>query len=137
MASPCSSNALSQSTLGPAPFTVVGRNGDIAVARTADLARTGSAPMMMRKRTKRSTVDRVSRVASERLWRGADWVLALALAASAEYEVWVQSLGAEGVPAPHAVHAVFMLLVTVPLAWRRRAPLLVLCVVVGSAVLEG
>jgi signal transduction histidine kinase len=95
--------------------------------------------MMMRKRTKRTTVDRVSRPWSdrERLWRWVDWLLALLLAGSAQYEVWIHSLAKEGVPGPHAVHAVFVLLVTVPLAWRRRAPLAVLCVVIGSAMLEG
>jgi signal transduction histidine kinase len=95
--------------------------------------------MMMRKRTKRTTVDCVSTLWSdrERLWRWADWLLALLLAASAQYEIWIQSLAADGVPAPHAVHALFALLITLPLAWRRRAPLAVLCVVLGSAVLEG
>jgi len=95
--------------------------------------------MMMRKRTTRTTVDRVTThwLDRERLWRWGDWLLALLLAGSAQYEVWVHSLAEQGVPGPHAVHAVFVLLVTVPLAWRRRAPLTVLCVVLGSATLEG
>ena len=77
--------------------------------------------MMMRKRTKRTTVERMSALWSdrERLWRWADWLLALLLAALAQYEIWIQSLAEDGIPRPHAVHALFALLITLPLAWRR------------------
>ncbi len=93
---------------------------------------------MMRKRTKRDTVGGVSalRANRERLWRWGDWLIVVLLAGSAQYEVWVDSLAKQGVPDPRAVHAVFALLVTVPLAWRRRAPLAVLCVAGAATVLE-
>lgn len=93
---------------------------------------------MMRKRTKGFTVDLVSalRLHRETLWRFGDWFLVFLLAGSAQYEIWVRALAEKGVPDPHAVHAAFVLLITVPLAWRRRAPLTVMSVVVLAAALE-
>jgi signal transduction histidine kinase len=72
----------------------------------------------------------------QRFWRWADWALVVVLAGSAQYEIWVDSLAQEGVPDPRLGHAALTLLIVVPLAWRRRAPLAVLCVVAGAAVLE-
>ena len=62
------------------------------------------------------------RIDRERLAGLGDWLIALLLAGAAEYEIWVSSLDPDGVPGPHAAHAVFVLLATLPLAWRRRAP---------------
>jgi signal transduction histidine kinase len=72
----------------------------------------------------------------QRFWRWADWAIVVLLAGSAQYEIWVDSLAEEGVPDPRWGHAVLVLLIVVPLAWRRRAPLAVLCAVAGAAVLE-
>lgn len=62
----------------------------------------------------------------------ADWLLVLLLAGSAQYELWVDPLYEEASGARWA-HAAFLLLATVPLAWRRRAPLVVLILVLASA----
>ncbi len=94
---------------------------------------------MMRKRTKRTTVADMKPLPAHRehIWRWADWLLAVGLAGSAQYEIWVNSLAKNGVPEPRAAHAAFLLLITLPLAWRRRAPLAVLCVAGAAALLEG
>jgi signal transduction histidine kinase len=67
----------------------------------------------------------------ERAARGADWLIALALAGWAQYEIWVHPLfeGDDGIPGPRLVNALLLLLVTLPLAWRRRAPLAVVAIV--------
>lgn len=64
-----------------------------------------------------------------------DWLLVLLLAGSAQYELWVEPFYEQASGARWG-HALFLLLATVPLAWRRRAPLLVLCAVVASASAE-
>ena len=76
------------------------------------------------------------RIDRERLAGLGDWLIALLLAGAAEYEIWVSSLDPDGVPDPHAVHAVFVLLATLPLAWRRRAPLAVLFTVLMASTIE-
>src|SRR5204862_4803023 len=76
------------------------------------------------------------RIDRERLAVFGDWLIALLLAGAAMYEIWVSSLDPEGVPAPHAVHAVFVLLATLPLAWRRRAPLVVLFTMLTASTVE-
>jgi signal transduction histidine kinase len=68
----------------------------------------------------------------ERIWRAADWLIALGLAASSQYEIWVRSSGTD-----RAAQAVFALAITLPLIWRRRAPLVVMCTVIASALLGG
>ena len=80
---------------------------------------------------------RPPRVDRERLLQWADWLLVVLLAGSAQYEIWIDSLAKEGVPEPRLGHAAFVLLIVVPLAWRRRKPLAVLCLVASAAVLEG
>ena len=66
-----------------------------------------------------------------RLWDASDLVIAAALAAAAEYEVWSD-------PAAHrGALTVLALAITLPLAWRRRTPLAVLCIVLASALLSG
>jgi signal transduction histidine kinase len=77
------------------------------------------------------------RIDREQRARWGDWAIALLLAGAAEYEIWISSFDPKGVPEPRWAHALFVLLITLPLAWRRRAPLLVLCVVLGAATLEG
>ena len=61
----------------------------------------------------------------------ADWLLVLLLAGSAQYELWVDPFYEQASGARWA-HAVFLLLATLPLAWRRRAPLAVLALVLVS-----
>ncbi len=73
-----------------------------------------------------------------RAWvdRWGDWIVALALAAGAEFELWARSAGlvATGGRAPLAV---LVGLATLPLAWRRQAPVVVLFVVAGAIAVTG
>src|SRR5439155_11430507 len=71
-----------------------------------------------------------------RVWaqRWGDWVLALALAAVAEFELWAHAPAGLVVTGGRAPLAVLFGFATVPLAWRRRAPLAVLFVVTGALV---
>jgi hypothetical protein len=77
-------------------------------------------------------------VVQERAARWADWLIALALAGWAQYEIWVHPLfhGDDGIPGPRPVNAVLMLLVTLPLAWRRRAPLAVVGIVAAAGAVQ-
>jgi signal transduction histidine kinase len=65
-----------------------------------------------------------------------DAALALVLAATAQYEIWVHPLFDDGIPGPRLANAVVLLFVTVPLAWRRRAPTVVFAVVLVSVGLQ-
>ncbi len=72
-------------------------------------------------------------------WRAGDFfdaLLALALAATAQYEIWVSPLFDDGIPGPRLPNAVLLLLITVPLAWRRRAPTVVFALVFASVALQ-
>ena len=51
-----------------------------------------------------------------------DALLALGLAAAAQYEIWVRPLWDDGIPGPRLANAVLLLLITLPLAFRRRTP---------------
>jgi hypothetical protein len=67
--------------------------------------------------------------------RWGDWFLAVVLAASAEYEIWVRPLpNDQAVTAGRPAAAGLLVLVTLPLAWRRRAPVAVLFIVIAVAV---
>jgi len=66
----------------------------------------------------------------------ADVLIAIALVGAAEFEIWVRPLWDDGIPGPRAVNAVLFALVA-SLAWRRRAPLAVLCLVWGAAAVQG
>src|SRR5947209_1030185 len=73
---------------------------------------------------------------SVRVWadRWGDWIVALALAAGAEREVWSRapaSLTATGGRVPLALLLGFA---TLPLGWRRRVPAAVVSTVVGALV---
>lgn len=68
----------------------------------------------------RATLDRVL-----------DPVLALAVFAMGSYEIWIESGQVAG---PRLGNTAFLLLVTVPLAWRRRMPLGVLAVVTLASI---
>lgn len=76
---------------------------------------------------------------SARRWAEARWgdladvLLALALAGTAQYEIWAHPLFDDGIPGPRLANAVFLLLITLPLAWRRRAPTVVFALVLVSA----
>ena len=62
-----------------------------------------------------------------------DWVLACALAIVSEYEIFVRPLfGDSAVKSGRAAAAILFLLVTLPLAWRRRAPVAVLLIVIAA-----
>ena len=65
-----------------------------------------------------------------------DALLALALAGTAQYEIWAGPLFDDGIPGPQLPNAVLLLLITVPLAWRRRAPVVVFAVVLVSVGLQ-
>ncbi len=69
-----------------------------------------------------------------RAWaqRWGDWVVALALAATAEFELWAHAPAGLVVTGGRAPLAVLFGFVTVPLAWRRRAPAAVLAVGSGA-----
>ena len=86
----------------------------------------------------------VARGARYRQWMGSrrwaaahagdicDAVLALALAGTAQYEIWVRPLFDDGIPGPQLANTVLLLLITIPLAWRRRAPTVVFALVFAS-----
>jgi len=65
-----------------------------------------------------------------------DAVLALALAGTAQYEIWARPLFDDGIPGPRLANAVLLLLITLPLAWRRRAPTVVFALVLVSVGLQ-
>jgi hypothetical protein len=65
-----------------------------------------------------------------------DALLALALAGTAQYEIWVHPLFDDGIPGPRLPNALLLLLITVPLAWRRRAPTVVFALVLASVGLQ-
>ncbi len=71
-----------------------------------------------------------------RAWaqRWGDWVVALALAATAEFELWAHAPAGLVVTGGRAPLAVLFGVVTVPLGWRRRAPVAVLFAVTGALV---
>jgi signal transduction histidine kinase len=66
----------------------------------------------------------------------ADALLALALAGTAQYEIWVHPLFDDGIPGPRLANAVLLLLITLPLAWRRRAPTAAFALVFTSVVVQ-
>ena len=74
----------------------------------------------------------------EQAARWVDWLIALALAGWAQYEIWVQPLfqGDDGIPGPRPINAALFMLITVPLAWRRRAPLTVVSIVAAAATVQ-
>lgn len=65
-----------------------------------------------------------------------DLMLVLALAGTAQYEIWVRPLFDDGIPGPRLPNAVLLLLITVPLAWRRRAPTIVFVLVLVSVAVQ-
>ena len=71
-----------------------------------------------------------------RAWaqRRGDWVLALVLAAEVEFELWAHPPAGLVVTGGRAALAVLLGFLTVPLAWRRRAPVAVLFVLTGALV---
>jgi hypothetical protein len=74
----------------------------------------------------------------ERAARWVDWLIALGLAGWAQYEIWVHPLfkGDDGIPGPRPINAALFVLITVPLAWRRRAPLTVVSIVAAAATVQ-
>jgi signal transduction histidine kinase len=65
-----------------------------------------------------------------------DALLALALAGTAQYEIWAHPLFDDGIPGPRLPNAVLLLLITLPLALRRRAPTVVFALVLASIGLQ-
>jgi signal transduction histidine kinase len=71
-----------------------------------------------------------------RAWldRWGDWLLAAVLLALSEFDLWVKTLpGDQSVTSGRAAAAGLLVLVSVPLAWRRRAPVAVLFTVIAAA----
>ena len=66
-----------------------------------------------------------------------DVFIAIVLVAAAEFEIWVRPLSDDGIPGPRAVNAILFALIAGSLAWRRRAPLVVLCLVWGASTVQG
>jgi signal transduction histidine kinase len=62
-----------------------------------------------------------------------DWLIVLVLVGGAQYQIWVQPLD-QRLQGSRVANAVLFLLMVVPLGWRRRAPLPVLAIVLGSTV---
>jgi signal transduction histidine kinase len=65
-----------------------------------------------------------------------DALLALGLAGTAQYEIWAHPLFDDGIPGPRLPNTVLLFLITVPLAWRRRAPTVVFALVLASIALQ-
>jgi signal transduction histidine kinase len=63
-----------------------------------------------------------------------DWLIVLVLAGGAQYQIWAQPID-QRLQGSRMANAVLFLLMVVPLGWRRRAPLLVLPIVLGSTVI--
>jgi signal transduction histidine kinase len=84
----------------------------------------------------RSSVDRMPGLdsARARAARWGDWILVAVLLGAAQFEIWVRPLFDNGIPGSRVASAALFVALTVPLAWRRRAPALVLCVVVASVL---
>ena len=61
-----------------------------------------------------------------------DWCLALVFAGAAEIQVWSAADASVAMPGGRAALSALVLLATIPLAWRRRAPAVVLSLVVGA-----
>ncbi len=100
-----------------------------------------SAARVMTSSAKRVTVGRMRLlvvVVQERAARWADWLIALVLAGWAQYEIWAHPLfrGDDGIPGPRPVNAALLLLITLPLAWRRRAPLAVVGIVAAASAVQ-
>jgi signal transduction histidine kinase len=62
-----------------------------------------------------------------------DWLIVVVLTAGAQYQIWVQPLDLH-LRGSRVANAVLFVLMVVPLGWRRRAPLPVLAMVMGSTV---
>ena len=69
----------------------------------------------------------------EQAARWTDWLIALALGGSALYEIWLHPIFDEGIPGPQLTNTLLFLLISMPFAWRRRAPVAVLFVVLAAA----
>jgi len=65
-----------------------------------------------------------------------DVLLVLLLAASAQYEVWVGPVFEDSIPGSRLANSVLLLLVCLPLLWRRRRPALVFVVVIVAVALQ-
>jgi signal transduction histidine kinase len=68
-------------------------------------------------------------------WSGPaiDWLIVLVLAAGTQYQIWVQPVDLH-LRGSRVAKAMLFFLMIVPLGWRRRAPLPVLAIVMGSTV---
>ncbi len=78
------------------------------------------------------TVDRARARAGPSL----DVALVLLFAASAQYEVWVGPVFEDRIQGPRLANSVLLLLVCLPLLWRRRRPVLVFVVVIVAVALH-
>lgn len=100
--------------------------GEIIVWVDARLASTAYGARMHAIVDSRARIDRTA----------LDWAIAVGLALWAQLDLWVFGEAFTAVRGSSALAAPFLLLYTLPLGWRRRRPLEVLCVVMGAAALE-
>ena len=68
------------------------------------------------------------------LW--ADWLIVLVLGGTALFEIWIHPLFDQGILGPRLANTMLLLLVSVPLAWRRRAPVAVLFIVLAATIVQ-
>jgi len=65
-----------------------------------------------------------------------DALVAFALTATAQYEIWVAPLFDDGIPGPRLANSLLLLLITLPVAWRRSRPTAAFSVVLVSVLLH-
>ena len=64
-------------------------------------------------------------------------MIALALAGSALYEIWLHPIFDEGIPGPRLTNTLLFLFISLPFAWRRRVPVAVLFVILAATGVQG
>lgn len=73
-------------------------------------------------------------------WRRAvgvtDWLFVVLIGGTALYEIWVHPLIDDGIPGSRPVNTMLFLVIGLAFAWRRRAPTIVLFVVVAAVLVQ-
>jgi signal transduction histidine kinase len=75
-----------------------------------------------------------------KMWRRAvavtDWLFVVLLGGTALYEIWAHPLFDDGIPGSRPVNTALFLVIGLAFAWRRRAPTMVLFVVVAAVLAQ-